>query len=100
MVEIESKIEDGTRHRTVVDDDTGFVEMPSSRSAQGLTLMLTNWKTRVYLTIKTAGFSVSLYDFPPTSKSIFRATASRKLTSPLIMLAKVGALESLDAQMS
>lgn len=50
-----------------------------------------------YLTIRTAGFSESLYDFPPVSKSIWRLIASRRLTWPFNMLANVGEFASVQA---
>ena len=46
--------------------------------------------------MRTAGFSDNLYFFPPTSKSIWRLIASRRLIWPLIKLENVGALESFN----
>ncbi len=46
--------------------------------------------------MRVANFSPSLYAFPLDSKSICLLTASRKLSCPLTILAKVGELESSE----
>jgi hypothetical protein len=49
---------------------------------------------QTHRTMRTAGFSTSLYFLPPVSKSISLRIASRKLIWPFSKLANVGALES------
>ena len=60
MEEVESKIEDGTGKRGIVNGNPRFVEVPSSRtekrSLEYTACPCANSETSTYRTIKTAGF--------------------------------------------
>ena len=100
VVKVESKVKERAWYGGIVDCDARFVEVPSSRAViQKWLSMKRTWggetNVQTYRTMRTAGLSVNLYFFPPTSKSIWRLIASRRLIWPLIKLENVGALESL-----
>ena len=95
--EIKREVEQRPRDRRVVDGNAGLIQMPSTRTAQigGESAKRVREHSSTacmyaYRTIRTAGFSESLYGLPPDSKSIWRRIASRRLTWPWIMFANVG----------
>jgi len=79
MVEIECEVKQGTRHRLVVHRYAELIQMPSPRAKYISISYVEQKKRTTYRTMRTAGFSTSLYFFPPVSKSISLLIASRKL---------------------
>lgn len=70
VVKIERKVEQRSRQWSVVDRHAGLVQVPTPRS--GELSVDTGWRDGklAYRTKRTAGFSTSLYCFPPDTKSI------------------------------
>lgn len=97
VVKVEREIEQRGRQGSIVNRHAGLVQVPTSRSVGSVNKHRLREIGVTYRTKRTAGFSTSLYGFPPDTKSTWRLTASRRLTCPLSMFANVGALESMPS---